>query len=217
MSMQPGETNGPGGSTADVAKDQASGVVSKVQEQGGVAAGALQQGGQQIIGETKAQVGKLNEEVQRQIHAVLEQAQQELGGRAAEQTDKAATNLRGLAEEFRALADGRPEEASSLVPHVLQLSQTAAHYADRLDSGGFTGVMEDLSNFARRRPGLFLVGALAAGMATARLARGAQKGGSLEKDSDSGIPSQAPPSLASGAPYGTSTVDVATLGAAEVY
>lgn len=80
MSMQPGETNGPGGSTADVAKEQAFGVVSKVQEQGGVAAGALQQGGQQIIGETKAQVGKLNEEVQRQIHAVLEQAQQELGG-----------------------------------------------------------------------------------------------------------------------------------------
>lgn len=102
------------------------------------------------------------------------------------------------------------------MPHVRQLSQTAAHYADRLDSGGFTGVMEDLSNFARRRPGLFLVGALAAGMATACLARGAQKG-SLEKDSDSGIPSQAPPSLASGAPYGTSTVGVAPFGAAEVY
>jgi gas vesicle protein len=92
-------------STTDAAKEQATGLASKVQEQGSVAADSLQQSGQQIAGEAKVQVGKLNEEVQRQFHSVLEQAQSELSGRATEQTDKAATNLRSLASAFHALAD----------------------------------------------------------------------------------------------------------------
>ena len=176
MSIPVGDTNVTA-STTDAAKEQASNVASKVQEQGSVAAESLQAGGQQIVGEAKVQVGRLNDEAQKQIHAVLDQAQAELGGRAAEQTDKAAANLRGLAEEFHALAEGRTEEASRLIPYVRRAGDSASDYAARLETGGFAGIAEDLGNFARRRPALFLLGALAAGFATARLVRGAQKSG----------------------------------------
>jgi hypothetical protein len=46
--------------------------------------------------------------------------------------------------------------------------------AERLESGGLEGALSDLQGFARRRPGVFLLGAAAAGFAVARLVRGAQ-------------------------------------------
>ena len=179
MSIPVGDTDTSASSTTDAAKKQASGLASKVQKQGSVAADSLQHGGQQIAGEAKVQGGKLNDEVHKQIHSVLEQAQSELGGRATEQTDKAATNLRGLGDALHALAEGRTEEASQLLPYVRQVGDRASEYADRLETGGFAGVTQDLSTFARRRPGLFLLGALAAGFASARLVRGAQKAGDV--------------------------------------
>jgi hypothetical protein len=183
MSIPTGSPDIAGGSATDAAKEEASNLATKVQEQGSAAAETLQQGAQQIAVEAKAQVAKLSEEAQKQIHAMLEQAQQEMGARASEQTEKAATNLRGLAEEFRALAEGRTEDASRLIPYVRQMGDKAGDYAERLETGGFGGLGNDLSGFARRRPGLFLLGALTAGFATARLVRGARKASSDSEES----------------------------------
>jgi hypothetical protein len=46
--------------------------------------------------------------------------------------------------------------------------------AERLESGGLEGALSDLQTFARRRPGVFLLGAAATGFAVGRLLRGAQ-------------------------------------------
>ncbi|GAC1503859.1 MAG: hypothetical protein NVS1B14_09480 [Vulcanimicrobiaceae bacterium] len=46
-------------------------------------------------------------------------------------------------------------------------------FADSLSSRGYDGVMQDVKGLARRRPGLFLLGAAAAGFGVARLARAA--------------------------------------------
>ncbi len=178
MSIPDGSPDVTGSSATDAAKQEASNLATKLQEQGSTAAETLQQGSQQIAAEAKAQVGRLSEEAQTQLHMLLEQAQQEMAARATDQTDKAATNLRGLGEEFRALAEGRTEDASRLIPYVQQAGQKARSYADRLEMGGISGIGNDLTSFARRRPGLFLLGALTAGFATARLVRGAQKASS---------------------------------------
>jgi hypothetical protein len=111
-----------------------------------------------------------------------------------------------LAQEFHALADGRTDEASRLVPYVRQVGDKASDYAERLETGGFAGVAEDLSSFARRRPGLFLLGALAAGFATARLVRGAQKSSSSSGAPDTELSNptatgEAPSRLAAGESY----------------
>jgi hypothetical protein len=176
---------GTGGSRTEVAQEEASKVASSVQDQGAIAAESVQRGGQQVVGEAKAQVAKLNEEAQRQVHAVLGQAQQELGERASEQTDKAASSLRDMADELQALAEGRTEDAARLTEYLKQASDRALEYADRLETRGFGGIVEDLSSFARRRPGLFLLGAIAAGFATGRFVRGAQKAPAQNERGDS--------------------------------
>jgi hypothetical protein len=151
-------------------------VASTVKEQGSATAAAVQQGGQVIANEAKEQLTQLTEQAQRQLHEVLERAQYEFNERASEQTGKAAQNLRGLADELQALAEGRTQDAPRAVDYVGQAAQRASYYAERLDTGGFAGAAEDLSRFARRRPGLFLLGAVVAGVAAGRFARGAQKG-----------------------------------------
>ena len=54
-----------------------------------------------------------------------------------------------------------------------QLADTASRAADKLESGGVDVALADLKGFARRRPGLFLMGAVAAGFATGRLLKAA--------------------------------------------
>jgi hypothetical protein len=175
MSGPIGNTGMTSGSRTEVAQDEAAKVASTVQDQSSKAAETLHHGGQEIVGEAKEQVAKLSEEAQRQIHALVGQATQELGERASEQTDKAASGLRDMADELQALAEGRTEDATRLVAYVRQASERASDYAARLETGGFASIVDDLSAFARRRPGLFLLSAIAAGFATGRFVRGAQQ------------------------------------------
>ena len=102
-------------STADSALENAGQevpkVVSTVKEQGSATAASLQQGGQVITDEAKEQLSQLTEQAQRQLHEVVERAQHEFNERASEQTEKAAHNLRGLADELQALAEGRTQDA----------------------------------------------------------------------------------------------------------
>jgi hypothetical protein len=46
--------------------------------------------------------------------------------------------------------------------------------AERLDARGIQGLMGDVGSFARRRPGTFLLGALATGFVAGRVVRAAQ-------------------------------------------
>jgi hypothetical protein len=165
-------------------------MAGSLKEQGSAIADNARQDGQRVANEAKEQLGELTEQAQQQLLEMVERAQQEFSDRASEQSDKAASGLRSLAEEFSALAEGRTKEAPHLVGHVRDVSQRAREYADRLENGGIQGVGQDLAGFARRRPALFLLGAIAAGFATGRLVRGAQRGGT-----DAGNNSPSPDSL----------------------
>ncbi len=167
-------------STAEAAKQQGSAVASTLKEQASEATQVAQQGGQQVAAEAKEQLTQLTDQAQRELHRVLEQAQQDLGERASEQTDKVATELRSLADEFRALAEGRINDAPRAAEWVDRAAHQANQYAARLEQRGFVGLVNDVSSFARRRPGAFLFGAVLAGFATGRLARGAQKAGTQD-------------------------------------
>ena len=73
-----------------------------------------------------------------------------------------------------ALAEGRPDDAGPAGDYVRQAGDKLQEVAQRLESGGLDGALSDLQGFARRRPGVFLLGAAATGFAVGRLLRGAQ-------------------------------------------
>ena len=55
-----------------------------------------------------------------------------------------------------------------------QIADTGRRVADYLDRRGFEGAVGELQDFARRRPGTFLLGAAVAGFLVGRAAKAAQ-------------------------------------------
>ncbi|MFC4113984.1 hypothetical protein [Nonomuraea zeae] len=116
-----------------------------------------------VGGELKAQAG---------------QAVGQLRGRVRDEADsqsrRAAQNLRQWADDLHGMTEsGKPD---SPVQGVLQqVAGTGHKAADYLEDRGFGGAASDVQDFARRRPGLFLAGALAAGFLFGRLAKAGTK------------------------------------------
>jgi hypothetical protein len=77
-----------------------------------------------------------------------------------------------LSDQLSALQQGRPSEAGPLAGYVEDARSRVTSLADRLESGGAAGLVEDVTAFARRRPGMFVAGAVVAGFLLGRLVRG---------------------------------------------
>ena len=63
------------------------------------------------------------------------------------------------------------QDAGSVAQYADQARQCIDDMARRLETGGLDGVARDVSRFARRRPGVFLLSCAGAGFALARLVR----------------------------------------------
>ena len=88
-----------------------------------------------------------------------------------------------VAGQLRAMAKSQPGGGVAVdLGHHLADSATRA--ADKLDSGGVDAVMTDVKRFARRRPAMFLAGALGAGFAAGRLLKAVDTHALLEAASD---------------------------------
>jgi hypothetical protein len=161
VSKQP-QTERPddGSSTKDVAKDQASNVA-------GSAVGA----GQQVAGVAKDQASNVAAEAAGQAKDVLGQARTELSQQAAQQQQRVAGGLRSIGSELGSMAD-RSEEPGVASDLARQASSTVHEVADWLEQRDPSGLLDEVTSFARRRPGAFLAIALGAGLAAGRLTRG---------------------------------------------
>jgi uncharacterized protein YjbJ (UPF0337 family) len=191
----PGTTTPSGVSgTATVAGDQAKQVASTAGE-----------GAKEVVGEVRQQTGQVAGVAREQALGAMRSAQGELRGHASQQTDRAAQGLRGLAEQIQALVEGRTDEAGKAGDYARQAGDKVHELAGRLENGGFDGVVEDVRGFARRRPGLFLLGAAAAGFAVGRMIRASTGGDDEDGMGVSGRYAMAGSELATGSDYLTAS------------
>ena len=110
-------------------------------------------------------------EARQQLDGFVAQARDEVGEQARQRSAQVATQLRTLSRQLTALAEGRPEGAGRLSGYVHAADERVRRLAGRLEQGGPEGVVDDVTRFARRRPGVFLAGALGAGFVVGRVAR----------------------------------------------
>jgi gas vesicle protein len=164
-------------SAANAAKDEAHQVGATTKEQASAVAGTAMDSGKQVAAEAKQQALEVTSEARGQIRDLLQQSRDDLREHASAQASRAGANMQTLAEQMTALAQGRPDEAGDLADHLGRCGDRLGAYARRLQDGGLDSVVGDAKGFARRRPGLFLLGAVAAGFAAGRLIRGAQAAG----------------------------------------
>ncbi|RBY95805.1 hypothetical protein DQ237_11680 [Blastococcus sp. TF02-8] len=149
-------------SKADIAKDEARNVKDTAAQAGSQVASTAADQAKNVVGET-----------QRQAKDLLDQGRSQLKEQAIGQQQKAASGLTSLAQELRGLADGSSEGAPGPARDLLhQASGMVEGFADKLQNREPAELLDDVRAFARRKPGLFLLGAAAAGVLAGRLTSG---------------------------------------------
>ena len=191
--IRPARSTGPSGSQVkDRAAAEGQRVASQAAEEAQDVAAVAQEKGQQVasvatdqareVGATaKEQADRVKGEIVEQGRTLAEQARDQLESQAYSQSRQLADTLSRLGDEVRALTEGRPEDADTIVPYVSNAADAVYDAADRLYSlaedineRGLGGVLEEVQAFARRRPGAFLVGAAVAGVGVGRAGRAAK-------------------------------------------
>lgn len=126
---------------------------------------------QQVAGTAKQEAGRVADEARHQVRGLLDEATSQVTEQSTQQKDRLAGTVRGFADDLQQIRSG--EQPSGLASSVVDQVQQGAHdLAERLESRDPAELLDDVRRFARRRPGTFLLGALAAGVVVGRLARG---------------------------------------------
>jgi hypothetical protein len=145
--------------TGQVVREQAATVGQSAGQAGGQVARTAMDQGREVVRETRTQARNL-----------VGEAGDELRHQASMQQKRAAEGLRSLGTELRSMA-GRGEQqgmAGDLVNDASVRAHQAADWLERREPGQ---VLDEVRQFARRRPGAFLAGALVAGIVVGRLTR----------------------------------------------
>ena len=178
----------------------------------------MSDGAVQASGAIAEQASEASREVSSVATRLVDDTRSQLRERAETQLGHMAEGLELLHRQTLALAQGRIDDAGSLVGYVQEGAGQVGDLAERVHQRGLDGLVVDIKRFARTRPAVFLMGSAVAGLAIGRLLRNeaaavqgrrapdqapaseTSAGGSPEPDRDSG--QQSDPASASTEPTG---------------
>lgn len=149
--------------------DQAQQAATTAKEEGRHVADVAKGEAQQVMGEAQRQARNLMDEARTQVEA-----------QSRSQLDSLVTMLQGFADDLEQMARGDGAEAGLAQDVVTQVSDQAKSLSSRIQGREPGEILDQVRAFARRRPGTFLLGALAAGVVAGRLTRGAKDAHSSE-------------------------------------
>ena len=108
-------------------------------------------------------------DVRDQARGLLDETRNQVQDQSRTQRDRLVETLRTFGDDLDGMAQERNGLASSAAREVAQRARTIS---ERLDGREPTELLDDLRSFARRRPGMFLAGAVISGVVVGRLLRG---------------------------------------------
>ncbi|HEU0130472.1 MAG TPA: hypothetical protein VFQ85_05710 [Mycobacteriales bacterium] len=149
------------GAVAGTARDEAATVATTAADQARTVAQTATEAGGQVVGEAARQARDLVAETRQQVRT-----------QAETQTQRLAENTRSLAGQLTSLARGNAQEGP-VTDIAQQLAGKVETLAGYIEGRSPEVILDDLRTFARRRPGLFLLGAGAVGFLAGRLVKGA--------------------------------------------
>jgi hypothetical protein len=148
-------------STTEVAKDQASTVAS-----------TAAQAGSQVASTAADQATQVTRETRRQAQDLVQQGRQQLQEQARTGQQKAGQGLASLAQELRSMAEGGQTGSGPATDLVRQAGDKLEELAGWVQNREPGDLVNELRGFARRKPGVFLLGAAVAGVVAGRLTTG---------------------------------------------
>ncbi|WP_432546878.1 hypothetical protein [Kineococcus sp. SYSU DK004] len=160
------------GEVAGSAKEQAAGVAGTAKEQAAGVAGSAKEQAADVAGTAKEQAATVVAEAKDQAVGLLDQLRQQVDEQTGTQRDRLAAFLRQAGQELRQMGDAS-EGSGAATQLVRQAGDRASAWGSTLEAHEPQELLEQLRRYARRRPGAFLLGALAAGVVAGRVTRGA--------------------------------------------
>jgi hypothetical protein len=125
----------------------------------------------------KDQTQRVAGEAQAQARNVASQVRDRVGEQARTQNEKLVETMRRVADDLDEMRGERPDSPATTV--VSRVAEGSRQLADHFARQGPEGVLREVQDFARRRPGAFLATALAAGFVVGRLGKGVAKASDL--------------------------------------
>jgi hypothetical protein len=165
----------PGGSgTAEVAREQATAVGQRAASAGGDVAQTTMEQGKEVATEAGRQARDLAHEARSQVRE-----------QATTQRDRAAGGLRALSDELDQMAErgGQSGTATEIARQAAGRTREVAQFLESREPGD---LVEEIRSYARRRPGMFLLGAAVAGVLAGRLTKAVRTGQSSVDSPDGG-------------------------------
>ncbi|MEU7903444.1 hypothetical protein [Actinoplanes sp. NPDC049118] len=162
LPYQPPVTARPQPSRED---DQSS--ATQVANEGAQAAG---QAATEVKDTAKEQALRVGTEAKTQVRNVASEVRDRVSQQARTQNDNLVGTIRQTADQLDEMRGDRAGSPAATV--VSRVADGGRQLADYLDRNGPEGVLREVQDFARRRPGAFLATALAAGFVVGRLGKG---------------------------------------------
>lgn len=124
-----------------------------------------------VAGVAKDQAQNVAGEAKNQAKGLANEALSQVDDQARTQRDRLVDTLRSFSDDLEQMASqgGRSGMATDL---ARQVADKARGLTDSIDGRDPSDLLDELRDFARRKPGTFLVGAAAAGMVAGRFLRG---------------------------------------------
>jgi hypothetical protein len=162
----------------------------------------------------KEQVQRVGSEAKTQARNVATEVRDRVGEQARTQNDRLVDSVRQTADQLDEMRGDRPDSPAATV--VSRVADGGRQLADYLDRNGPEGVLREVQDFARRRPGAFLATALAAGFVVGRLGKGVAKAepdaGGSKPDTDSFVSTGGTGTAAGYAPGPGASTEYAATG-----
>ena len=157
--------------TAPSTDHQTEGDTSAAQESRRVA-GVAQEEAATVAAEAKDQVANL-----------IDQAKSQVSEQGGVQRDRLVQTLTTLGDDLDHMAE-QSDRSGMATDLARQAAGRVRDLGNRLDGREPSQILDDVRAFARRRPGAFLLGALAAGVVAGRITRGAKESQSSNGSDD---------------------------------
>ncbi|WP_208545535.1 hypothetical protein [Streptomyces sp. Tu 2975] len=164
-------------------QNKAAAAASAVQDRTAQGAQVVKENASGVAGTAKQQAAGVAGEARSQAKDLAGQVRVQLREQAQSRTHSLAAGLHRVSDDLMEMSRNARSE-SGVAGAVRQIAKGGDQVASRIESRGPEGLLGDLQNFARRKPGVFLAGAALAGFAVARAGKGMSAGGSYNGGSE---------------------------------
>lgn len=159
----------------DIASPPADGVSQAARDEAGQLKETSAEAAGQLAGTVKDKASDVTSDLGQQTRRLAGRTRDELTEQASQQKERAEHSLRAVGEELRGMAEhGESGLGAQLAQRGAELTDQAADFLQKHEPGD---MLEEVRGFARRKPGTFLLVAVAAGVVAGRLTRALAAGG----------------------------------------